>query len=180
MRDLYKSKLVFGNCRNKNLQDLFVCLQIITPTLDQPPSQTTNICKNTSCRCCPKLNTSGKITSNITSTMHTSMTTVTCKSHDVIYCITCTKCGIQYVGQTKRRLMDRFQGHYNLSKGTEQIGRHFTSSNHEGIADLYIHILTFIKQSSPSEAGQLTRDNLELTWIHWLCTQAPYKLNILE
>ena len=109
------------------------------------------------------------------------MTNVTCKSHNVIYCITCTKCGIQYVGQTKRRLMDRFRGrYYNVSKGTKQKGRHFTSSNQEGIADSCIHIPTFIKQSSKSEAGQLALDKLELAWSYRLCTQAPYGLNVLE
>ena len=165
-RDLYKSKLVFSNRRNKKLHDLLVRSWITTPSPDQPWSQTTNICKNTSCRYCTKLYTSGKITSKTTGTMHT---------------ITCLGCGTQYVGQTKHRLMDRFQGHYyNISKGIEQIGRHYTSSNHEGIADLRIHILTFIKQSSKSEAGQLAWDKLELTWIHRLCTQAPYKLNVLE
>ena len=102
------------------------------------------------------------------------MRNVTCKSTNLIYCITCTQCHIQYVGQTKRRLMDRFQGHfYNISKGTEQIGRHFTSPNHRSTKDIEIHILSFIKQHPDSTAGQTARDKVELAWIHRLCTISP-------
>ena len=77
--------------------------------------------------------------------------------------------------------MDRFQGHlYNVKKGSEQIGRHFTKPPHEGIKDLSIHILSFIKQASNSKAAKVARNHVELAWIHRLYTQAPFGLNILD
>ena len=88
---------------------------------------------------------------------------------------------MQYVGQTKRRLMDRFQGHlYNVKKGTEQIGRHFTKPPHEGTKDMTIHILSYITQPSNGIAAKKARNKIELAWIHRLCTQAPFGLNILD
>ena len=80
---------------------------------------------------------SGKITSNITGIIRTSVINATYKSYSLIYCIICTMCGTQYFGQMKRWLIDRFQEHYyNICKGTKQIGQHFTCSDQGGIKDL--------------------------------------------
>ena len=39
---------------------------------------------------------------------------VNCQSSNLIYLITCTHCQIQYVGQTKNRLLIRFQGRHAM------------------------------------------------------------------
>ena len=39
------------------------------------------------------------------------MTKVACRSSNLVYAITCKRCGQQYVGQTMVRLKDRFVGH---------------------------------------------------------------------
>ena len=91
-----------------------------------------------------------------------------------MYCITCKKCYQQYVGQPKRRLMDRLQGHFNtVSKGTEQLGTHLNLPDHEGTKDMSIQVLAFIKQPSNSYNAQKARDKTELSWIHRLWTLAP-------
>ena len=47
--------------------------------------------------------------------------------------------------------MDRLQGHfYKVSKGTEQLGRHFNLPDHEGTDDMTIQVLAFIRQPSDS------------------------------
>ena len=33
---------------------------------------------------------------------------ITCETSNIIYMIQCTKCNLQYIGETKRRLKDRF------------------------------------------------------------------------
>ena len=42
----------------------------------------------------------------------TCMKKILCRSSNLIYCITCNVCGMQYVGQTMRRLRNRFYNHY--------------------------------------------------------------------
>ena len=185
-RGLTEHKLVFGHRRNKNLKDILVKAKInYNPDDPEGPSphlcDTDNTCKTKKCRYCPLLDKSGKITSNISNEQFTTRKNITCKSHNIIYCITCTNCGIQYVEQTKRRLMDRLQGHlYNVSKGIEQIGRHYTSPNHQGTGDMKIHILSFISQASESPSAIKARDTIELRWINRLRTQAPFGLNISD
>ena len=36
-----------------------------------------------------------------------------CVSENIVYCIFCSKCNIYYVGETGRRLGDRFREHLN-------------------------------------------------------------------
>ena len=72
---------------------------------------------------------------------------VCCSSSNLIYCITCKRCGIQYVGQTKRELKERFSKHFlKITKeDTEnEISNHFNSANHIGLEDLSIHIVDFV------------------------------------
>jgi len=181
-RPIHDNRVIFGYRRNKNLRDLLVKSSL--PEEQEasiPLARTTNQCSNKKCRYCPKINTSGSITSSTTNLKFHTMENVTCKSHNLIYCITCKNCKKQYVGQTKRRLQERFQNHfYNVSKGIEQIGRHFNSLNHNGIEDIEIHILSFIKQPSNSPTATIARNKVEMAWIYRLNTVAPLGLNILD
>ena len=57
----------------------------------------------------------------------------TCTSANVIYCITCTLCKKSYIGETGRRLGDRFRGHLRDVEKDDQnaskpIARHFKIS----------------------------------------------------
>ena len=36
---------------------------------------------------------------------------ITCETSNVIYMVQCTKCNLQYIGETKRRLKERFNEH---------------------------------------------------------------------
>ena len=55
------------------------------------------------------------------------MVNVNCQSENLIYLITCTTCKVQYVGQTRNRLMIRFQGHFHDIKTNSDttVARHF-------------------------------------------------------
>ena len=58
-----------------------------------------------------------------------------CKSANVIYLITCTQCGKQYVGETKRALNERMNGHRSdWTKRRFQrspVAEHFHLQNHD-------------------------------------------------
>jgi hypothetical protein len=87
-----------------------------------------NFCNRRDCRYCPLLNKTGKITCHVTETEHNCMKNISCRSSNLIYAITCTRCGIQYVGQTMLRIKDRFVHHFhdiitcNLDKN---VSKHF-------------------------------------------------------
>ena len=59
----------------------------------------------------------------------------TCTSANVIYCITCTLCIKLYIGETGRRLGDRFREHLrdvekNDKDASKPVARHFNLPNH--------------------------------------------------
>ena len=57
----------------------------------------------------------------------------TCVSKNVVYAIICSRCHMIYIGQTDRRLGDRFREHLLSTKvrgPNLPVGRHFASSGH--------------------------------------------------
>ena len=59
----------------------------------------------------------------------------TCTSANVIYCITCTLCKKLYIGETGRRLGDRFREHLrdvekDDNNTSKPVARHFNRLNH--------------------------------------------------
>ena len=109
------------------------------------------------------------------------MKNISCRSSNLIYCITCDRCGIQYVGQTSLRLKDRFQKHYYVvdkRDTTHSVGNHYSHHTHEGVDDMTISVLEYIKRAPKSPAAATIRDRIELKWIHLLRTCAPQGLNI--
>lgn len=141
-----------------------------------------NFCKNeVICRYCPKINKTGTITSNTTAKEFQCMKKISCRSSNLIYCITCNRCGMQYVGQTLLRLKDRFVGHFGDTEKNDMsktVSRHFSSNGHNGVYDMTLSILEFIKKPPRSPAALTIRDRVERRWIHLLRTMAPLGMNI--
>ena len=81
---------------------------------------------------------------------------MTCTSKNIIYCITCTKkngsckTAPQYIGETGRRICDRFNEHKASIKenATKVIGQHFSSTGHV-TSDMQIIPIECIKSSDP-------------------------------
>ena len=70
-------------------------------------------------------------------------TEVNCQTKGIIYCITCKKCKVQYIGQSKKSLQDRFANHrgYVTNRDFSQpTGRHFNSRGHS-ISDMSVVIV---------------------------------------
>ena len=159
-RFIRDKNLVIGYRRPKNLRDILVRIRL--PPENDPESQTTTrserpICNTTNCCYCSRLNVSSKIRSKTTNKMHNAMRNVNCYSNNLIYCFSCTKCGKQYVGQTKNSLRRSFVSHFYLigHKKTEHEGpRHFNVTDHRGIHDVEIDVLEFIKSNCQKNRNQ--------------------------
>ena len=66
-------------------------------------------CTRSRCKTCPFIHNVEKISGPKRSIKITDH--FTCTSANVIYCITCTYCNKLYIGETGRRLGDRFREH---------------------------------------------------------------------
>ena len=99
----------------------------------------------------------------------------TCTSANVIYCITCTLCNKLYIGETGRRLGDRFREHLrdvekNDKDASKPVARHFNLPNHSikhmAICGLSLHLGT-----------TESRKNLEQKFIFQIGTLNPHGIN---
>ena len=180
-RNIHRKKVLTSFRRPKSLKDLLVRAKL--PKKKTHRVAPCNPCNTRSCRYCPKLNKEGRITCSASGRSYVSRYNVTCKSSNLVYGLTCKRCGIQYVGQTKNRLMDRFQGHfYNIghNRPMSEIGRHFNTNGHKGLDDVEIHILDFIHAHPEGKKSKHLRDLIEYNWIQRLHTNAPTGLNIMD
>ena len=144
-RPSMQTDIVHGFRRCKNLRDLLVRAKLM-PEKEQniQPNNRHTACHK--CRCpfciyCSKLDRSGRILCNITKRSYMTRTNVSCLSTNIIYAIVCLRCGKIYVGQTKRRLMDRLMEHFRNIRQNNDIhivGRHYKSRDHEGLNDLSV------------------------------------------
>jgi hypothetical protein len=123
-----------------------------------------NFCNQKVCRYCPKLDKTGQVISTVTGKVHTSKTHISCRSSNLIYCITCRKCKKQYVGQTSLKLKSRFVHHFytvDRPDTSKPVGKHFSQLDHDGIADMIIHVLEFISLPPTSIAAATVRNRME-------------------
>ena len=71
---------------------------------------------------------------------------MTCNTNNIIYMVQCTKCNLQYIGETKRRLKDRFNEHRravdkpNIISKPTTVSEHFLTANHSASDMLLIPI----------------------------------------
>lgn len=127
------------------------------------------------------LDKSGKIISSTTKRTYTTRKNVTCKSTNLVYCITCKVCASQYVGQTLQPFMKRVYAHfYSIGKsGETSVARHFSRPDHNGTPDCILYILDFIHAKPDSKLAQLLRDEVQLKRIHTIRTVYPQGINVM-
>ena len=139
----------------------------------QTKQRGTFICKRTRCKTCPFLSNTAKFSGPNRSVKVTDH--FTCITTNVIYCITCTICKKIYIGETGRRLADRFREHLrdaeqNSTDASKPVARHFNLPNHSH------HSMT-ICGLSLHHGNTESRKNLEQKFIFQLGTLSPHGIN---
>ena len=185
-RQIHERGITVGYRRPKSLRDILVKARL--PAEKSPNSgggelKSEKSCKSKNCRYCPILDTTGTIKSHSTGRHYRSRHNVSCNSNNLIYCISCNKCGKQYVGQTKNSLKERFKSHfYQITHDPEktEVSRHFNRGNHDKLKDVKIHILEFIHSNTERVETKDTRLNREFDWIHRMRCQIPKGLNAID
>ena len=130
-------------------------------------------CTLTRCKTCPFISNIVKISGpNRPAKITDHFTGI---SANVIYCITCTLCKKIYIGETGRRLADRFREHLrdvekNDTDASKSVARHFNLPNHSH------HNMT-ICGLSLHHGNTESRKNLEQKFIFQLGTLYPHGIN---
>ena len=155
--------------RNRNLRDILV------HSTDGPttPSAAGSIpCRRPLCQTCQYI-TSQTVLHGPKSA-HTIRDCFNCQSENVVYCITCRRCTSMYIGETGRRIRERFSEHLrsirNRTPGLP-VAEQFNSTSHS-IDNIMV---CGVKQCT---GNNLHRKRQEMKLIFTLGTLRPSGLNI--
>lgn len=99
----------------------------------------------------------------------------TCKTKNVVYMISCSRCDMQYVGETENALHVRMNGHrsdINTKKLEKPVAAHFNQPDHS-LKDLKVMGIEKI-HNNDTERRKLR----ERYWIFELRSLTPEGLNI--
>ena len=138
-------------------------------------------CGNKRCKTCDILGTSSNFTSSLTNKSYCTRAfdDINCKTCNVVYGITCSHCGLIYVGETKGQLNKRISGHrYQiLNNGGQLLYQHFNLPDHS-ILSMGVIVIEKIYHhtNSPSLSTPYRREREEY-WIKELGTASPYGCN---
>jgi hypothetical protein len=134
---LFPSKPMLAHKKSRNIKDILVKSVTEYPTPESNPQDTwdpfASKCRRYNCPLCPKGDYVGRIKSLVTKETYRTVTNITCETKNVIYCLICSICGKQYVGETKRSFRIRISEHLGdiRNKRTKKpIARHFNSKGH--------------------------------------------------
>ena len=106
-------------------------------------------CNKNGCRTCAFVNEGKQVKSEVTGEKFTINYQSNCQTSNLIYCIVCLKCKVNYIGETKHTLDTRFRQHLcyvNNKKLNEPTGYHFNLLNHD-VSMMQITVLEKIWKS---------------------------------
>ena len=131
----------------------------------------------------PNINKSGYIVSHSTSRKYKCVKHGCCQSQNLIYCISCKHCGLQFVGQTKTSIKTRTNNHRSTirtGKTFLQVPSHMSTHGDTADPKLEIHILEFVRQPTETLTAKHSWDQTERDWMTRLNTLVPYGMNLAE
>ena len=177
-RSLADMQIVYGSRKPKSLQDILVKSDVTKRAKIRHLAPRCN--RFLRCKHCPRMIKSGKVYSHSTGRKYQIPAKMSCNSSNVIYMLECIKCGIQYVGQTKNKILTRINQHYSTirTKAETPVSRHFNSECGSDYP-FKIYILQHIRANDPDDVAFL-RNKWEMYWIARLHTIVPHGLNIQD
>ena len=168
---LFPEPPVMAFRRPKSLRDILVRSKVNCQSPSSPGGYVA--CKRSNCKCCKEVTPGSVFQSSVTKEKYTIFSTVSCKTENCIYLLTCGTCNIQYVGQTTTTFNLRLNNHRSFNKTEKNcpVTRHLKSTGHL-YGDMKIQII-----EENLQWDETTRDLREKFWIHQLCTLEPSGLN---
>ena len=154
--------------QNKNIRESLVSSSLTRKT---SLSDGTFPCKRGNCKTCDYIDSTTTISAPKSNYKIKHL--FSCASSHLIYCISCSRCSILYIGETGRTLRTRFGEHRRAVQANDvhqPVARHFNAGNH-CISDMKIRALCPVSGSNDSRKKQ------EMSLISKLGTLQPLGIN---
>ena len=137
--------------RPQNIKDKIIRSKIPS-TQTRPKRILAGMSRCNNCPICPFVKEGKSVKSSASNYTAEINRSVNCQTKNVLYCITCTKCTVQYVGESERSLQERFSEHkgYVLNQKLKKAtGEHFNLKGHK-VSDMQVTILEKIYSTDPA------------------------------
>ena len=180
---------IMGFRRLPNLRDQLTSARISYPPIERPIRQRvfTPVCTRLGkCTYCPRIKRLDSITSFSTKRSFQCKNLppkhqITCELSNLVYLINCSKCGLQYIGETKRPLRQRMYEHsrsvQNIKlQSSTPVARHFSNHGHSA-RNMEFSVLHWMgSDSDPNDT--VGRRDQELFYIWAFPTLQPAGINV--
>ena len=137
--------------RPPNIKEKLIRAKVPPLAPDRPIRKIPGMKKCTKCPICPFVQPGKSVKSTSNNTIIDINTSVNCQSQNIIYCISCQNCRMQYIGESERSLQHRFSEHkgYATNKHlTKATGAHFNLPGHS-VSDMKVTILEKVHSMDP-------------------------------
>ena len=148
MAEVYPAPPMVAHTRPQNIRDKLIKAKLPSKSRKRRTIPGMHKCNKAKCNICPfvRVTKEAKAT-KIKKTVPLSRE-YNCQTKNLVYLVTCTKCGEQYVGETKHTLAHRGNQHLGYIRNNEDkaTGRHFNKPGHK-IEHFTIQVLESINTS---------------------------------
>ena len=147
--------------RPKNIKDLIIRAKVPPMAPTRPKRIIPGMSKCKGCPTCPYVKQGKMVKATGTNYKMDIKDQVNCQTENIVYCIECQKCSVQYIGETQRSLQDRIAEHrgYIMNQHrTKATGEHFNLPGHQ-LSDMRVTVLEKIRNNT------LYRKQREQMWI---------------
>ena len=137
--------------RPPNIKEKLIRAKVPPLAPNRPIRKIPGMKKCTKCPICPFVQPGKSVKSTSNNTIIDINTSVNCQSQNIIYCISCQNCRMQYIGESERSLQQRFSEHkgYAINKHlTKATGAHFNLPGHSA-SDMKVTILEKVHSMDP-------------------------------
>ena len=129
--------------RLPNIKDKLIRSKVPKSTNQRPRRLVPGMSRCNNCATCPFVQTGKTVRATATNQTVEINRPVTCQTKNIIYCVFCDKCAVQYVGESERTLNLRFSEHkgYAVNRKLQKVtGAHFNEKGHK-VSDMRVTIL---------------------------------------
>ena len=152
--------------RPKNIRDKAIRSKVPPVPTARPKRELPGMKTCRGCPICPFVQEGKYVKSTKSDQIVEINASVTCQSKNILYCATCQKCSLQYIGQSERSLQERIQEHLGYirnEKLNQATGHHFNLDGHF-IHDFRVTILEKVHKTD--RATREIRESMHIQNFH--------------
>ena len=143
LKDVFPLHPLVAYKRQPNIKDKIIRAKVPDQVSRRPKREIPGMKKCLNCPICPFVQPGHNVKSTSNNYTVDINTAVTCKTRNMIYCITCKRCSDQDIGESERSRRERFserRGYVTNRNLTKATGLHFNQRGHS-VSDMSVTIV---------------------------------------